>query len=63
MTNFLTTGTIAGKLNVDRDKVSYALRKLALKPVGVAGIARVFPENAVAAVKTFLDEGTSRRKK
>ena len=52
----LTTGTIAEQLNVDRDKVSYAVRKLSIKPVGVAGQVRVFPENAPSKVKKFLDK-------
>ena len=52
----LTSGTIAEQLNVDRDKVSYAVRKLSIKPVGVAGQVRVFPENASSEVKKFLDK-------
>lgn len=51
----LTTGAIAEKLNVDRDKVSYAVRKLAIKPLGLAGQVRVFPENAPSEVKKFLN--------
>ncbi len=51
----LTTGGIAQKLNVDRDRVSYALRKLALQPASIAGQTRVFPESSLAAVKAFLD--------
>ena len=52
----LTTGAIAEQLNVDRDKVSYAVRKLSIKPVGVAGQVRVFPEDAPTEVKKFLDK-------
>ena len=52
----LTTGAIAEQLNVDRDQVSYAVRKLSIKPVGVAGQVRVFPENAPSEVKKFLDK-------
>jgi len=58
--NFLTTGKIAEKLEVDRDRVSYALRKMAIKPVGVAGQARVFPESALGMVKTFLNAKVKR---
>ena len=52
----LTTGAIAEQLKVDRDKVSYAVRKLSIKPVGVAGQVRVFSENAPSEVKKFLDK-------
>ena len=50
----LTTGAIAEKLNVDRDRVSYAVRKLAIKPVGVAGQVRVFSEKTPLKIKKFL---------
>ena len=52
----LTTGAIAEQLNVDRDRVSYAVRKLSIKPVGLAGQVRVFPENTPSEVKKFLDK-------
>ena len=52
----LTTGAIAEQLNVDRDKVSYAIRKLSIKPVGFAGQVRVFSENAPSEVKKFLNK-------
>jgi hypothetical protein len=51
----LTTGEIAKQLHIDRDKVSYAIRKLAIVPVGTAGQARVFPESTVRDVKVFLN--------
>jgi hypothetical protein len=59
MTPFVTTGKIATELrgeglDVDRDQVCYAVRKLRLEPVGVAGPARVFPQSAVGAVRDFL---------
>jgi hypothetical protein len=56
----LTTGEIAKQLNTDRDKVSYALRKLKIEPDGIAGAARVFSETAQTAVKTFL-QGQAQR--
>ena len=52
--NLLTTGEIAKLLNVDRDAVAYALRKLRVKPEGRAGHVRVFAETAVPAVQSFL---------
>jgi hypothetical protein len=50
-----TTGLIAKELKVDRDKVAYILRKLGVKPAGWAGIVRVYPFEAVATVRAFLD--------
>ena len=50
----LTTGEIAKQLNVDRDTVSYALRKMKIKPKGRAGQVRVFSENVLKVVKEFL---------
>jgi hypothetical protein len=58
----LTTGAIAKQLNIDRDKVSYAVRKLSIKPVGMAGQVRVFPENAPSRVRKFLDGRKTRRR-
>jgi hypothetical protein len=52
----LTTGEIARQLKVDRDKVSYALRKLRIQPTGMAGQARIFPENVENDVKAFLEQ-------
>jgi len=60
--NLLTTGDIAQKLNVDRDAVSYALRKGKILPIGRAGIVRLFPGTAVVAVKGFLDSKKRTRK-
>ncbi len=60
---FLTTGEIAKRLNVDRDAVSYALRKTKVKPVGWAGQVRVFPEIALAAVEKFLNSKTQVNRK
>jgi len=54
--DFLTTGEIAKRLNVDRDVVSYVLRKMEIKPKGRAGQVRVFPESAVKVVKEFLNK-------
>ena len=50
----LTTGEIAKKLNVDRDMVSYALRKLKIGPESRAGQVRIFPECTLVTVKEFL---------
>ena len=56
----LTTGQIAQQVNADRDRVSYAIRKTGVKPVGRAGLVRLFPQSAVATVREFLQ---SRRAK
>jgi hypothetical protein len=50
----LTTGEIAKQLNADRDRVSYALRKLDITPSGMAGNTRVYPETALLAIEEFL---------
>jgi hypothetical protein len=50
----LTTGQIAQQVNEDRDRVSYAIRKMGVKPIGRAGIVRLFPQSAVITVKEFL---------
>ena len=57
----LTTGKIAAKLNVDRDKVSYALRKLSIQPIGFAGQVRIFPENTPMKVKKFLEKKKTKK--
>ncbi len=51
----LSTGQIAEQVGADRDRVSYAIRKAGVKPIGRAGMVRLFSESAVAAVKDFLD--------
>ncbi|MGI6273671.1 MAG: hypothetical protein ACOYLD_15115 [Anaerohalosphaeraceae bacterium] len=51
---FLTTGQIAEALDVDRDAVAYAVRKLHLNTVGRVGITRIFEPSAIDAVRTFL---------
>ena len=56
----LTTGEIAKQLNVDRDKVSYALRKLGIEPSGTAGNTRVFSETALTEIEEFLNLSTER---
>lgn len=55
MTTFLTTGKIAKQLDVDRDAVAYALRKLRISPIGRAGLARIYDKTCIAAIETFLN--------
>ena len=40
--NFFTTGDISESLGQDRDLISYALCKMGTKPVGRAGLVRLF---------------------
>jgi len=50
-----TTGQIAEVTGEDRDRVSYAIRKAGVEPVGRAGIVRLFPPSAIEIVRTFLN--------
>ena len=50
----LTTGQIAEQLGENRDKVSYAVRRAGVEPIGRAGLVRLFPASAVETVRTFL---------
>jgi len=52
--NLLTTGEMAKRLNTDRDKVSYAVRKLNLQEIGTVGQTRAFSPSTLSAVKNFL---------
>ena len=52
----LTSGEIARMLAVDRDRVIYALRKLAVQPTGTAGQIKVYPETSLKVVKDFLND-------
>ncbi len=54
--DFLTTGDIAEKLNVDRDVVCYALRKARVQPVGRAGQVRLFSATAIKIVEHHLEK-------
>ncbi|MBN1509079.1 MAG: hypothetical protein JW955_19695 [Sedimentisphaerales bacterium] len=50
----LSTGQIAEEIGQDRDRVSYAIRKAGIKPIGRAGLVRLFPQSAVGKVQEFL---------
>lgn len=58
--DFLTTGKIAKRFGVDRDKVSYAIRKLRISPIGTAGQTKIYAKSSVEAVKAFLANKKSR---
>ncbi len=51
----LSTGQIAEEIGQDRDRVSYAIRKVGVKPVGQAGLVRLFPQSAANTVREFLE--------
>ena len=59
--NLSTTGTIAQQFGVHRDTVSYAIRRAGLKPVGIAGCARLFDETAVKLVGKYLAMSEQRK--
>lgn len=61
--DFVTVGDIAKELGVDRDAVSYAIRKIKVQPIGRAGIVRMFPGTALATVKKFIDSKERNRKR
>jgi len=52
--DIITVGDIAKELNVDRDAVTYAIRKAGIEPVGRAGIVRLFSGSEVETVRQFL---------
>ncbi len=52
--DLMTVGDITKKLDVDRDTVSYAIRKTNTQPVGRAGIVRLFSGSTLAIVKDFI---------
>ena len=54
MRKYWTTGTMAEELNVKREKVSYAIYALKLKPKGHAGITRLFTDNDFIKVRRFI---------
>ena len=60
--DIVTVGDIAQKLKVDRDAVSYAIRKTNTQPVGRAGIVRLFSGSAVATVRDFISSKQRSRK-
>lgn len=53
---FVTSGSIAEQLGVDRDRVAYLLRKARVKPLGRAGIVKVYPEKTVEIVADLLQQ-------
>ena len=52
--DLLTTSQIAKQLNTEREKVSYAIRRMKIAPTCVAGRTRVFDEKTVEYVDKFL---------
>lgn len=59
--DFLTTGDISSRLNVDRDVVCYALRKARVQPVGRAGQVRLFSATALKIVERHLAKLKARK--
>jgi len=62
---FVTSGDITRMLasrgyDVDLGDVSYALRRLKVKPIGVAGITRLFRPESADKVRAFLDRKSAK---
>ena len=57
----VTTGSIAKTLNVDRDTVAYAIRKIGVEPIGRAGIVRMFDTSVTKKVKAYIENRPARR--
>lgn len=55
MKEFYTTGSIASKLGVDRDAVTYAIRKAKIAPLGKLGGYGVYGKKEFELVRSFLE--------
>ena len=60
-TDFVTTGEIATTLGRSVYQVRYAVDSRGIRPVGRAGLVRVFDRSAVEAVRKALHEIDERR--
>jgi len=49
-----TSGQIAETLGVDRGRVAYLLRRARVRPVGRAGIIRLYPPIAIEVIEKLL---------
>ena len=58
---FLTSGKIAKQLNVDRDAVVYAIRKLRIEPQGTAGNVGIYTESDLNQIQAFVNRKGHRR--
>lgn len=58
--DLITSGVIADRLGIPPNKAAYLLRSLNIRPVGRAGICRVFDPSAVDRVRKAI-EGSARR--
>jgi hypothetical protein len=56
-----TPGIIAGELDAPIGRVLYVLRKLGIKPIGRAGILRLYDRAAVEAVRNELQRMEQRQ--
>ena len=52
--DLLITSEITKKLNIYREKVGYALRRMNIAPIDIARNTRLFDESAVQYVELFL---------
>lgn len=61
MGKLFTSGDMANNLKVHRDKVSYAIRALNLKPVQRAGHVRLFSRSQSRSVGDFIRSRNNRK--
>jgi hypothetical protein len=51
-----TPGVIAAEVDAPLSRVLYVLKKLSIKPIGRAGILRLYDKEAVARVREAISE-------
>jgi hypothetical protein len=56
-----TPGVIAAELDAPLSRIRYVLRKRGIKPIGRAGVLRLYDRSAVEAVRDALREMDQRR--
>ena len=59
---FLTSGEIARRLNVGRDRVVYAIRRWRIEPQGTAGNVGIYTVSDVNIIRNFLNRKTQKTK-
>lgn len=57
-----TVGAIARRAGVEVHRVEYVVNRIGVRPVGRAGIARVFDESAVATIEREIERIDVQRK-
>jgi hypothetical protein len=52
---FLTSGEIARRLNVGRDRVVYAIHRWRIEPQGTAGNVEIYTESDMNTIRDFVN--------